>query len=382
MLLMPVIVLFYQSNNLSMSEIMLIQSIYSISIVFFEIPSGYAADIWGRKKTIMLGSVLGFMGYLIYSFSDDFYGFLFAEIVLGIAQSFISGADSALLYDTLLQKKRSSEYTKYEGRITSIGNLAESLAGIIGGFLATYSIFYPVYFQSIVAFVAIPASFFLVETSVKSNNKKPSLKDFLTIIKSSLWNNKPVFLNIMFSSIIGASTLTLAWFAQPVFIKIELPLTLYGIMWTLLNLTVGITSLMLFQIQKKISNLSLNIIIAFGIPLLIIIIALNNSYWVILPLFIFYLLRGIATPLLKDALNKICASEIRATVLSIRGFIIRILFSAFAPILGWANDVYSLSAALLLAGSIFLVSAGITFFAVYKIRQFKDEPDVIVIPIK
>ena len=58
-MVMPIVVLFYQSNNMGMHEIFLLKAIYSVAIVAMEIPSGWMADVWGRKKTLILGS-LGF----------------------------------------------------------------------------------------------------------------------------------------------------------------------------------------------------------------------------------------------------------------------------------------------------------------------------------
>ena len=71
-------------------------------------------------------------------------------------------------------------------------------------------------------------------------------------------------------------------------------------------------------------------------------------------LYAFYLVRGYATPVLKDYINRVTQSNIRATVLSVRNFIIRLLFAVTGPLLGWAKDVYSLPQALTMAGSIFL----------------------------
>jgi len=44
LIIIAIIVPYYQSRGLSMSEIFLLQSIFSLSIVVFEIPSGYFAD--------------------------------------------------------------------------------------------------------------------------------------------------------------------------------------------------------------------------------------------------------------------------------------------------------------------------------------------------
>jgi len=75
MLFMPIVVLFYEDNGLEMRHIFLLQAIYSISIVILEIPSGYFADALGRKYTLVIGTIMGFLGFLVYSFSYGFTGF-------------------------------------------------------------------------------------------------------------------------------------------------------------------------------------------------------------------------------------------------------------------------------------------------------------------
>ncbi|RPI41295.1 MAG: MFS transporter, partial [Bacteroidetes bacterium] len=97
MLFMPIVVPFYESNGLSMTDIMILQAVYSVAIVILEIPSGYLADVIGRRKTLIMGSVFGTLGFMTYSLSHGFTGFLVAEVILGIGQSCISGADSAML---------------------------------------------------------------------------------------------------------------------------------------------------------------------------------------------------------------------------------------------------------------------------------------------
>ncbi len=121
MLIMPIVALFYNENGLDDFDIYLLQAIYSVSVAVLEIPSGYMADIVGRKKTLIAGSILGTAGFLIYSCSTSFSGFLAAEIVLGLGGSFISGADSAMLFDSLKAMHQQHKYLQYEGRITSFG---------------------------------------------------------------------------------------------------------------------------------------------------------------------------------------------------------------------------------------------------------------------
>ena len=128
MIIMPIIVLFFQDNGLNLQQIMTLQACYSLSLSLLEIPSGYAADIIGRRKTLILGCILAFLGFSIFSVSYDFWWFLIAEILLGFGNSFISGADTALMYDSLLEAKAEDQFLKYEGRSISIGNFSEAAA--------------------------------------------------------------------------------------------------------------------------------------------------------------------------------------------------------------------------------------------------------------
>ena len=66
MIIMPIIVLFFQDNGLNLQEIMILQACYSLSVGLMEIPSGYAADVLGRRKTLILGCILAFIGFSIF----------------------------------------------------------------------------------------------------------------------------------------------------------------------------------------------------------------------------------------------------------------------------------------------------------------------------
>jgi MFS family permease len=371
MLFMPFLIPFYQENGLSLSDISILKAIYSISIVVLEIPSGYLADVLGRKKTLVIGSILGFFGFFTYSISYGIVGFLIAEIILGFGQSLISGADSAMLYDTLDDLGRKDEYTKYEGRVISIGNLSETLAGLAGGLLIGISLRFPYFVQTGVAFIAIPAALTLIEPKRNTKILNSGIKYILKIVKYALYDNKELRWNIIHSSIIGAATLTMATLiVQPYLLFIEIPLFYFGIIWPALNITVGIVALYAYKIERKLKKKTSLLLISVFIPLGYIALSQAVGYWGLAILFVFYVFRGFATPILKDYINKFCTSDIRATVLSVRNFIIRIFFAIIGPFVGWQTERYNLQDAILTSGIIFLLLAGLTYiFQIKKTRS-------------
>jgi len=372
MLFMPIVVPFYRDNGLEMTDVFTLQAIYSVAIVILEIPSGYLADVLGRRKTLIIGAILGTLGFCIYSFSYGFWGFLLAEMMLGFGQSLISGADSAMLYDSLVAAGQEQKYLKFEGRMVSVGNFAETIAGVLGGLLAEYALRAPYIAQTFVAAIGIPAALMLVEPARHKKMMKARFSDILRIVKYSLVEYKELKWNIYYSSIIGASTLTMAWFVQPYFAAVSIPLAFYGVLWAGLNLLVGISAMYAHRIQNSIGQIRTMFFILVFIPLGYVVLSQINSYVGIGVLLIFYIVRGIATPVLKDSINKLTDSDVRATVLSVRNFVIRVLFACVGPFVGWYTDTFSLHQALLLSGIVFFVLAGFAFVMQLLVLQRKS----------
>lgn len=372
MLFMPIVVLFYEENGLTLHEVFIVQAFYSVSVVLLEIPTGYFADVWGRRNTMIIGNIFIFLGYIVMSFSYDFWGFIAAGLLLGLGLSFVSGSDSALLYDTLFSVKRSNLYLKYEGQITSAGNFAEAFAAILGGFLATYSLRYPYYGQTILAFIAIPASFVCTEPPVHKEKRRASFADIFNILRYSLIENKQLRMFLLFSSVTGTATLSMAWMVQPYFKEVNVPLYYYGILWTILNLLVGLIAMWAHKIDAFFQEKKTLWIILIGLSIGFIFTGLFVSVYSIALIALFYMVRGIATPILKDRINKIIASDIRATVLSVRSFIIRILFSGFGPFVGWWSDNIDLGSAFIMAGLLYAIS-GFIFIIFYKLASKKKQ---------
>jgi MFS family permease len=354
---MPVVVIFYNENGMSMQDIFLLKSVYSVGIVAMEIPSGWMADIWGRKKTLLLGSILGAAGFAVYSFSHSFIWFMVAEIILGIGYSFVSGADSAMLYDTLLENNREKDYVRQEGRITSSGNFAEAIAGVAGGLLASITLRTPFYFQFLVAAMAVPAAWRLVEPNLFQQHIKLKPLEFFREARNNLLKNKDLTVAILFSSLTGTATLTFAWFVQPYFQAINLPIEMYGVMWALLNLSVAFSSVFAWKAENKLSRPAGALFIIVTLVAGFWLSGVFTVWWGIVFLFVFYLARGIATIILKNYINQYTDSTVRATLLSLRNFLIRINFAITGPFLGWITDRVSLGWALFTAGAIYLILA-------------------------
>lgn len=373
MLTMPVVALFYAENGLTASDLFLLQASYSLTIALMEIPLGYLADQMGRRQTLIGGTVLGTAGFAVYAYSYGFSGFLCAEILLGIGQSLISGADSAMLYDCLKENGREQEFLKHEGRITSIGNYAETLAAAAGGLVASLLAVRSVYLAQVLIMAAgIPAAILLREPKGEKPPRRSiakSLRNIAEITHYSLYSNPLLGSAIMLSSVVGMATLAMAWIAQSYFVYHHFSAFTVTALWVGLNFTVATSSLFPQNISSGIGAKRTLLAIIAGIPLGYLFLAVLPVAAGISSLFVFYILRGVATPILKNYVNNHCLAEYRATVLSVRSLVIRLAFAAFGPIIGFMTGSFGMSAALAAGSaiiSIFTLASALWFFRVRK----------------
>ena len=66
--IMPIVVLFFQSNGLTITQIFILQSVYAAAIFLLEIPSGYLADRVGYKKALVYSTILVLLGISLFIF--------------------------------------------------------------------------------------------------------------------------------------------------------------------------------------------------------------------------------------------------------------------------------------------------------------------------
>ncbi len=355
LLLMPVLVLFYQENGLSLQDVFIVQAFYSLCIIVFEVPSGYMGDRVGRRWSVLMGSACAAVGFAVYAFSYTLPHFLLAQLLIALGASFISGSDAALLYDSLLELKRQGEYQKIAGRMGSISNFSEGIAGILGGFLAVISLRTPLYYQAAIIVLAVPLAWSLVEPPrQQAPSGENSFKAILRIVRYALHGHAEVKWLILYSSLVGTSTFTIVWFVQPYFTAVELPLAWFGVGWAVLQFSVGLFALNAYRIEgwlgRRAALVSL-ILLASGAYIAL---GFFQALWALGFLFIFYLVRGINGPVLNDYINRCVGSDIRATVLSVKSLVGRLMFVLLGPLVGWVNDSFSLGAAFLVCGFTFL----------------------------
>ena len=124
---------FMQARGLSLTEMVIIEIIYGAIVVLTEVPSGALSDRWSRKYVLALNSLFFALNTIIWAISHSFWLFVLGVVFGALHSAFQSGTNTSLLYDSLREMGRESQYARYLGKTRAVTAVAFVLAALVGG---------------------------------------------------------------------------------------------------------------------------------------------------------------------------------------------------------------------------------------------------------
>lgn len=347
---LPILLPFQEEQGLSLEQAFLLQTIYSVILVALEIPSGYAADRWGRRNTLLLGSFLLFLGMLTYAVTAGFAGFAVAEALLAVGASFHSGTTEALTYDTLAALGEENRYLRVNGMQGFFALGSKTVTSLLVGFLAAVSLRLPFWADVALFGASLLLCFTLTEPERIVMKEEQHLEALWRIFTHALVHNKVLQGLIILFTVIAAIDLQVFWFLQGYQLEIGLPLVAFGVTNAVMSLLGALAYREAHRFGKRAQTMHFLFLMGLVIILCCFALGAVSSLWGLS----FFLLEGLAfglfDPVSSTLINRVTTSDVRATVLSIRSFASRILFAALLPLAGRMADIFSLSWAFLLTG--------------------------------
>ncbi len=356
-LVIPVFVPLLQAHGLSMAEILQTQAVFALTIALCEVPSGYVADLWGRRRAILAGSCLNGVGYLALIWAEGFADFLLYELLLGIGFSLLSGADLALLYDTetCLQERGLPGGVgagKSLSRLIAVESAASGAAGIAAGLLLLGSMPLLLAVQAVVGLA--PALLALTLLEPPRVVQSAGHRDNVRRIAELLFSSSPVLLWTAFAIVVfGLLALYVFWVYQKYWEFQGIPLTCFGYLWALYALTVSLSARYASALEQRLGTRGLLALVA-GLPIIALLgMAFAEGWAGVLFGLGMQLSRGLSMSLFYEALNRRVPGDFRATVNSLVSLGVRALFIASGPLLGYALDALGVRWVLLALAAVF-----------------------------
>lgn len=348
-----VLIPFYtQWGKIDQFHIQILQAWFMLWVFILEIPTGAVADYFGRKFSIALGAACFAVGSVIYASQPTFIVFLIGEFILANAIALASGADEALLVDTLKSLGREHEVKKTLGRARSLELLAIGLSAPLGSFVAQkFGLNFPMLLTAIpMGLAAILAMAFT--DPVKSGISES--KRYAQIIKDGVnyaRHHKVLRILVIDGVVVASSGYFVIWLYQRLLQQIGVAVLWFGVFHLILTL-VQILVNNTFHLQEKIfgsiSNyLKISALFA-GVGFILVGIHVN-----IITIMLFILLSGgyglTRLTHLSSHMNRVIDSEYRATVLSSLSMFRRMFLVILNPLVGFFADK-SLSLTLIALG--------------------------------
>ncbi|RLB57388.1 MAG: hypothetical protein DRI34_07765 [Deltaproteobacteria bacterium] len=128
----PYLVLYFLQRGLSFFQIGLLVACREVTVNLFEVLSGAVADVWGRRRSMMLSFCAYLASFVLFALAGSL-GLLFAAMVLfGIGEAFRTGTHKAMIFSWLRRQGRLDERTRVYGLTRSWSKLGSALAVVIG----------------------------------------------------------------------------------------------------------------------------------------------------------------------------------------------------------------------------------------------------------
>jgi MFS family permease len=191
-IILPAYVLYFRHFEITLFQVAILAVVFEATIIVFEIPTGIFADRYGRKLSTVIGFLLLTVSGIIFFMYRGFIGFLIAEIVFGIAETFISGALEALTVDSLEKDNRGKKLARLMANRTAVKNGGLLIGMVLGGLIAgkfLTLLFAPVIFFGAAGF---SASVFLSEIKEDKNDRhnRPSVNAERNSVATSIIRNR------------------------------------------------------------------------------------------------------------------------------------------------------------------------------------------------
>lgn len=122
------------ARGYSLVEIGFAETIFHITSLLLEIPSGVLADVFGRKKMLIVSTIMTMVGNIIMIFSSNLFLICASMIFQAASYNFLSGSGDALAYDSLKMVSREAHYEKYASNQMVIYRLCGGISTLCAGF--------------------------------------------------------------------------------------------------------------------------------------------------------------------------------------------------------------------------------------------------------
>ncbi|KZX55800.1 MFS transporter [Vibrio sp. HI00D65] len=347
----PVFTLLYLDYGLTLSQFAMLNVVWAATIVLAEVPSGAFADTLGRKKLVLLSSLVMFVEIAMIALVPTenpnlvFMVFLVNRILSGLAMALASGADEALAYDTLKEQGNEELWPRVlqiQLRIaSSVGIFVTLIGAAMYDVNFMTNIFHalgltapastkdlmriPVFATLLVALLAIYAAVNMREKKKVMPNGQTKLATTIASLKLTADTGKWVFATpyvlfiLLYYSLFEHTSRMFLTMNSQYYLAIDIPIIYFGFIGAGISLLKIILAGQSRRLAENIEPKTFIIIMGLASILTYYWISLGWSIYGVVPALVLIFIIMTMNIFISYHLNKRTKSHNRATVLSFKG---------------------------------------------------------------
>ncbi|MBN2290318.1 MAG: MFS transporter [Candidatus Glassbacteria bacterium] len=348
-----VLVPFYTAwGGLRFAQILFLQAWFMFCVFLLEIPTGTVADFLGRKISMTIGSCVGVLGALIYASYPHYGVFLLAEAVFAVSFTLFSGADEALVYDTLKELGRTRESKKTYSRLESF-----KLAGIILGAASGSVIAKFLGLRAPMLLTAVPMGLCgLIAATLREPEsfRRAKARPYRKILSEGVeyfFRNRVLMVLALDMVVVATFSYLILWFYQPLLASVGIDIVWFGMVHSMMCLAQIAVIANFLWLERLLGRKRRLLLLGAVVPgVLFILLGLVRSTVLVVAAIVLCAGFGLSRePLFTSYMNKYIPSDKRATVLSTTSMLRTLAICLANPVAGFLAD-WSVPATLVVVG--------------------------------
>ncbi len=336
-------------RGVTLGQVLLFESVFAGITVAAEVPTGMVADRWGRRPSLVASGLLTALGLTVFGLAGSFELLLLAFALFGTGLSLMSGADDAMLFDSLAPLGRGGEFARRAGRLNAMAWGVNAATAMVGAGLAQVtSLSLPIAISGVFGILAAFLALRFTEPPARGE-PVPFLRIGARAARRVLGQREMWTIILFFAAVLVSAALVFTVF-QPLATRLGAPVWSLGVIAAAMTLSSAFGGWMAAATERQF-GLPRTLAVA-GIGAMVALLAGAAGMHVLFPLILLSPLAwNVLHPLVADYLARRAPDRERATVLSLNSMASQLATVIATPAVGLLVDGRGMGTALLAAAA-------------------------------